>query len=225
LNKTGDKTGDGSMSLQLFILSHMGLQLWDYFFALHLCPSPRNRIRELRKQMDMTQKELAIHLQIADSTLSYWEMGKYEPDNDALFKLSRFFQVPIDYILGGDFTRWDINGSRMPSTDVDTLRLADSGISVSEPIAAYGINCKNVNSVESSAVDGHLSASVGSLIPDTSQPATSPNTACGSPSAQAAFNRIEFEDLTQEEIDLLAEFALFIKSRRKHGRTMSHTDR
>ena len=67
-----------------------------------------NRIRELRKQMDMTQKELAKHLKIADSTLSYWEMGKYEPDSDALIKLSRFFKVPIDYILGGDFTKWDI---------------------------------------------------------------------------------------------------------------------
>jgi len=40
-----------------------------------------NRIRELHKQMDMTQIELAKHLQIANSTLSYWEMGKYEPDN------------------------------------------------------------------------------------------------------------------------------------------------
>ena len=138
-----------------------------------------NRIRELRKRMDMTQKELAIHLQIADSTLSYWEMGRYEPDNEALLKLSRFFQVPIDYILGGDFTRWDIDGSRMPSTDIDTLRLADSDLSVSEPIAAYGINCKNVNSVESTAVDNHYSASFESSLPDIAKQVVSPNTTNG----------------------------------------------
>jgi len=158
--------------------------------------------------MDMTQKELALHLKIADSTLSYWEMGKYEPDNEALLKLSRFFQVPIDYILGGDFIRWDLDGSRMPSTDVDALRLADSAVSVSELKPAYSINCKNVKSVESAAVDSHLYASRKSLIPDITY---------GFRNAQAAFDRIEFEDLTQGEIDLLAEYALFIKSRRKNS--------
>ena len=163
----------------------------------------------------MTQKELAIHLQIADSTLSYWEMGKYEPDNEALLKLSRFFQVPIDYILSGDFTRWDIDGHAMSSTDVDTLRFADSDISVSEPKATYGINSKNVNSVESAGVDSHLSASIASSIPDTTKQATPPNTTYSLQNAQTAFNRIEFDGLTHEEKNLLAEYAEFIKSRRK----------
>ena len=174
-----------------------------------------NRIRELRKQMNMTQKELAIHLQIADSTLSYWEMGKYEPDNEALLKLSRFFNVPIDYILVGDFTRWDIDGSRMSSMDVDTLRSADSGKSVSEPKSAYGINCKSVNSVESAAVDNHFSAPLESSIPDTAKQVAPPNTTDSLRNAREAFNRIEFEGLTQEETNLLAEYAEFIKSRRK----------
>ena len=61
-----------------------------------------NRIKELRKQNKMTQKELANCLQISDSTLSYWEIGKYEPNNEGLRKLSRFFNVPIDYIIGVD---------------------------------------------------------------------------------------------------------------------------
>ena len=163
----------------------------------------------------MTQKELAIHLQIADSTLSYWEMGKYEPDNEALLKLSRFFQVPIDYILGGDFIRWDINGSAMPSSDVDTLRLVDSDLSISEPKAAYSINSKNGNPDESAAVDSHLSASPESSVPDTAKQAAPPNTINSLRNAQAAFSRIEFEGLTYEEINLLAEYAEFIKSRRK----------
>ena len=98
-----------------------------------------NRIRELRKQMDMTQKELAKHLQIADSTLSYWEMGKYEPDNEALMKLSRFFKVPIDHILGGDFVKWDIYGSSMSYPDIDILRSVGSELSVSESEKVYGL--------------------------------------------------------------------------------------
>ena len=174
-----------------------------------------NRIRELRKQMSMTQKELAKHLQVADSTLSYWEMGKYEPDNDALMRLSRFFQVPIDYILGGDFTKWDIRGSELPYPNVDTSCKTGSGKTVSESKVAYCINGKNEDYIEQKTIDKQLNAYVGSSIPDSSQPATSASTADSSQNAQVALNRNEFEDLTQGELDLLAEFASFIKSRRK----------
>ena len=78
-----------------------------------------NRIRELRKREKMTQKELANHLKIADSTLSYWEMGKYEPDNESLINLSRFFQVPVDYIIGGDFEQWEVSEGRVRYADDD----------------------------------------------------------------------------------------------------------
>ena len=174
-----------------------------------------NRIRELRKQMDLTQKELAKHLQIADSTLSYWEMGKYEPDNDALMKLSRFFNVPIDYIIGGDFIRWDIDGDRVPYRDADASHLAGSDIFVSESEAPYKKINRSDIIIEPATIDSQLSASAGSSTPDAIKPATPSNTAYGIRSAQAAFNRVEFEGLTQGEIDSLAEYALFIKSRRK----------
>jgi len=165
--------------------------------------------------MDMTQKELAIHLQIADSTLSYWEMGKYEPDNDALMRLSRFFHVPIDYILGGDFTRWDVIGNKMPCSNVDLSWEAGAVISVSEPKTEYCISDKEEDSIGPATIDSQQSASVESPIPATTKPATLPNTKCGNRNAQATFDRIEFEDLTQAEMDLLAEYSLFIKSRRK----------
>ena len=143
-----------------------------------------NRIRELRKKHDMTQKELAKHLKIADSTLSYWEMGKYEPDNEALMKLSRFFRVPIDYILGGDFIKWDISRERVLYPDEDAEHLDDLDMSVSEASALYNKT-------------------------------TTPNAANGLHNVHATFNRDEFDGLTQDEIDLLAEYAAFIKSRRK----------
>jgi len=165
--------------------------------------------------MDMTQKELAKHLQIADSTLSYWEMGKYEPDTEALMRLSKFFSVPIDYILGGDFIKWDISGCKAQHHDADKTFLAGSGISVSGQKAVYYTNGKNESSIEPAAIDNQLTAPEASSDPDASQLATSSNTTYGLRSTQAAFNRIEFEGLTQGELDLLAEYALFIKSRRK----------
>ena len=147
-----------------------------------------NRIRELRKRRDMTQKELAKHLQIADSTLSYWEMGRYEPDSNALLKLSRFFNVPIDYILGGDFVRWDIKGEGVLHSDIIPAEINNSDIYVSEANVPYK---KDVQSALTS------------------------NTTNGLQLANVAFDRVEFTGLTQEEIDILAEYAVFIKSRRK----------
>jgi len=143
-----------------------------------------NRIRELRKQMDITQKELAKHLQVADSTLSYWELGRYEPDTEALMKLSRFFNVPIDYILNGDFQRWDISGQSKLYPNEDVMRSADLNLTVSEVSSSYS---KNKTS----------------------------NASNGFNDAQTAFDRVEFDGLTQDEIDKLAEYAIFIKSRRK----------
>ena len=141
-----------------------------------------NRIRELRKRMDITQKELARHLQIADSTLSYWEMGKYEPDSDALIKLSRFFKVPIDYILGGDFTKWDIKEEAL-YLGVDISNLATDS-SVSEASVSYNKS-------------------------------TSSNTTNDYDEVLTAFDRTEFHGLTKDELELLAEYAAFLKSRRK----------
>jgi transcriptional regulator with XRE-family HTH domain len=127
----------------------------------------------------MTQKELAKQLQIADSTLSYWEIGKYEPDNEALIKLSRFFNVPIDFILDGDFAKWDINGANVIYPNIESTNLSASDMIVSEANISY---CTSAD---------------------------------GFKDKQIAFDRIEFEDLAQEEIDMLAEYAVFIKSRRK----------
>ncbi|MCL2509300.1 MAG: helix-turn-helix domain-containing protein [Oscillospiraceae bacterium] len=58
-----------------------------------------NRIRELRNNKGILQEELAKLLQISQGTLSYWENGKYEPDNDSLKKLADYFSVSIDYLL------------------------------------------------------------------------------------------------------------------------------
>ena len=106
-------------------------------------------------------------------------MGKYEPDNDTLIKLSRFFNVPVDYILDGDFTRWDITENRnsFQNSSVSPEHLNNADLYVSESEVLY-------------------------------------NNKKSTPEQCVAFNRIEFEDLTQKEINLLAEYAMFIKSRR-----------
>lgn len=60
----------------------------------------KNRLKELRDQKGLYQKDIASYLNVAVSTYSYWENGTYEPDQTALSKLADFFGVTTDYLLG-----------------------------------------------------------------------------------------------------------------------------
>lgn len=62
------------------------------------------RLRQMRMMSGMTQRELSEHLQLERSTYAYYETGVTTPSFDTLQRLAREFQVPIDYLLGGDFS-------------------------------------------------------------------------------------------------------------------------
>lgn len=59
-----------------------------------------DRIKFLRKQHNLTQKELSEKLYKSESTVRMWELGKSEPDLDTLNKLSAIFNVSTDYLVG-----------------------------------------------------------------------------------------------------------------------------
>ena len=57
------------------------------------------RLKDLRIDNDLTQKELADKLGISQQTLSDYEKGKYDLPNDLLIKYADYFKVSVDYIL------------------------------------------------------------------------------------------------------------------------------
>ena len=59
-----------------------------------------NRLKELRLEKGMNQKETAKILGIAQPTLSGWETGRTQIDYDNLIKAADFYNVTIDYLLG-----------------------------------------------------------------------------------------------------------------------------
>ncbi|MDO4609018.1 MAG: helix-turn-helix transcriptional regulator [Clostridia bacterium] len=59
-----------------------------------------NRLRQLRKQSNLTQKELAAKLKLAFSTISMYERGIREPDFETTEAIADFFNVSMDYLLG-----------------------------------------------------------------------------------------------------------------------------
>ena len=183
-----------------------------------------NRIRELRKQNKMTQKELAKHLQIADSTLSYWEMGKYEPDNESLRKLAKFFLVPIDYILCGEYFGWEQNISKAAFEDIINPIPEEAVPSVSGADVPYGPGLSDsdyINPAErgiGSNGSGALSVLDINRSANEHIPMHSNGAPYTPPDPQTALRRSEFMGLSGDEIDKLAEYAEFLKMQRAKKR-------
>ena len=57
------------------------------------------RIRELREDRDLTQKEMAKALNCSQQVYSNYELGQRDIPTDILIKLCRFHRVSADYIL------------------------------------------------------------------------------------------------------------------------------
>ena len=59
-----------------------------------------DRIRKLRNEKDISQSTLGKYLGVGKTTISNYETGYSTPDNEILAKLSSFFNVSTDYLLG-----------------------------------------------------------------------------------------------------------------------------
>lgn len=58
------------------------------------------RIRDLREDRDLYQKDLAEYLKCTQVCYSHYEMGKRDIPTDVLMKLADFYQTSTDYLLG-----------------------------------------------------------------------------------------------------------------------------
>ena len=59
----------------------------------------KNRLEELRKARGLRQEELAEALEVSRQTIGSLENGRYNPSILLAFKLSRYFDVPIEEIF------------------------------------------------------------------------------------------------------------------------------
>ena len=57
------------------------------------------RLRDLREDRDLTQKQLADYLNCSQVCYSRYELGQRDIPTDVLIKLADFYGVSIDYIL------------------------------------------------------------------------------------------------------------------------------
>ncbi|MFD0619214.1 helix-turn-helix domain-containing protein [Paenibacillus sp. GCM10027629] len=60
------------------------------------------RLRQLRLQRKISQEEVARTIGITRSAYSHYEINNRQPVYETLIKLSTFYEVSLDYIVGGD---------------------------------------------------------------------------------------------------------------------------
>lgn len=72
------------------------------------------KIRELRKERNLTMKRLGEIVGVSESTISLYENGKRQPDSDMLKKFAELFNVSIDYLLENESHRTAKSGVRIP---------------------------------------------------------------------------------------------------------------
>ncbi len=58
------------------------------------------RIRDLREDRDLTQREIADYLRIKQNTYSQYENGQRQLPIDFLIALAKYYNTSTDYILG-----------------------------------------------------------------------------------------------------------------------------
>lgn len=89
-------------------------------------------LRTLREDKDLKQSDLASLLNISSSAYGFYEQGKREPSLDSLIKLSEFFDVSIDYLLGLTSENKPNNVSAISNAPSLSQQLNDEDIEVLE---------------------------------------------------------------------------------------------
>ena len=58
------------------------------------------RLKELRKERNLSQKQLAQDTKIGQTSISGYEIGSSHPTDEVIIVFCKYFNVSADYILG-----------------------------------------------------------------------------------------------------------------------------
>lgn len=114
-----------------------------------------NRIRELRVEKGITQVKFAQMLSTSQANISGWELEKWEPDKNALKKMSEIFGCSIDYILGYENKEKNLQSTTVPLTRIVKLR-NEKHITQEELSKNIGINRSTLAMYETNKTEPNL---------------------------------------------------------------------
>lgn len=77
-----------------------------------------NRLKTLRENHNLSQKEFANILNIANSTLSQYESDKRVPSDEVKLQIAKYFNVTTDYLLGNETKNKEQNSQDKDEKDI-----------------------------------------------------------------------------------------------------------
>lgn len=84
------------------------------------------KIKDLRKELDLTQEGFATMLNLPRYMVANWEQGRSEPSLSDIIKISEVFNVSTDYILDrvDDFGAVNVNvaGDNLSSEEKELIK-------------------------------------------------------------------------------------------------------
>ena len=84
----------------------------------------KDRLIKLRKELNLTQEELAQKIGYTRTAISAWEIGRNEPSNADTIKLAEYFGVSTDYLLGKSDIR---NLKSNKESEIPEIRVIERG--------------------------------------------------------------------------------------------------
>ena len=57
-------------------------------------------LRRFRKEYNLTQKQVAEAIRVAENAYQRYEYGKVTPSIDIIYKTADYFDVSLDYLVG-----------------------------------------------------------------------------------------------------------------------------
>ena len=70
------------------------------FFAMKMRTEKFPRLKDLREDNDLKQRQLAEILHIGQPTYNHYEKGYREIPIDCLIELAKFYRTSVDYLVG-----------------------------------------------------------------------------------------------------------------------------
>ncbi|MBQ8435234.1 MAG: helix-turn-helix transcriptional regulator [Oscillospiraceae bacterium] len=80
------------------------------------------KLKELRVNAGLTQKQLADRIWVTKATISYYELSERSPSPEILVKIAKVFHVTTDYLLGLESKQRFLDVSELPEEDIKLLQ-------------------------------------------------------------------------------------------------------
>lgn len=164
-----------------------------------------DRLRQLRKEFNLTQTQLADKISLSKANVSKYESNSIEPNLQTLRLLSKFFGVSIDYLLGDTDDR--TGGSYWVSLDeLDKLDI--------DSIPEGAVIATKFDVKATPEMVGKLESKLKSLGVDYTYKIKAAHN--GPPLSNNSQELLETTaDFSDEEYDKLKEYAELLKLKRK----------